>query len=535
MKKRNALPRRAMTALLALALCAAAGLTGWRLLAPEHPTPQPGAEETANGGMPMRADRMPNADAYYRVWDLPFADAQGKPMDADAFRGRPLVLLYWASWCPDCALVMDRVEPLAQAAEAAGARFELAVRTGVRGETGQTAMDALRERGIARGTLLDADGAIYGPLGLRWVPSLLFFAPSGALMLVRTGDLRPDTVRAGVAYAVSGGRAETWDFVARALLDGQGGIAASYMLEPNGAPRPKDEQLSETTGLAMLYALRQGDRALFDRLYAFVQPYVARGWVPWRWVEGRQADVSATLDDLRILEALMGAERRWGAYGQDVDRFAAGLARNAAPDGKLRDHTGQGQASGTLTLCYADIVTLDALALRLPDAWKAAADSARETVLKGRLGDAFPLFAVRYDHSAGAYVDGDFLQMNEAMVTVYHLARAGLLPLSTQEALRDWVRKGPIYAAYDGAGKLVPGYGYESTATYALLVLTGCALDDWDMARWALWRMEQRRVVDAGSPANGSYSVIGEVSYTFDTMTALLAWDALEATGFMPH
>ncbi|HML49092.1 MAG TPA: hypothetical protein PKE04_20315, partial [Clostridia bacterium] len=70
--KRNGTPRRlrALAALLALASLAAAGLIAWERLRPAEIAPQTEAGETADGGIPMREDLLPNADAYYRTWDL---------------------------------------------------------------------------------------------------------------------------------------------------------------------------------------------------------------------------------------------------------------------------------------------------------------------------------------------------------------------------------------------------------------------------------------------------------------------------------
>ncbi|MBU3740205.1 MAG: TlpA family protein disulfide reductase [Rhodoferax sp.] len=36
------------------------------------------------------------------IWALQLRDPQGLPMDLASFRGRPLVVNFWATWCPPC-------------------------------------------------------------------------------------------------------------------------------------------------------------------------------------------------------------------------------------------------------------------------------------------------------------------------------------------------------------------------------------------------------------------------------------------------
>ncbi|MDR0898557.1 MAG: TlpA family protein disulfide reductase [Oscillospiraceae bacterium] len=492
------------------------------LQAAPTPAPLPAAALT------QREDFMPDVSAYYRLWDLPLQDAQGNALPGDAFRGAPLALLYWASWCPDCGAMMDTVEAMAEAAEGMGARFELAVRTGVRDETAQTAADALAKAGIDRTTWLDADAALYSAMGLKQVPTLLFFSEDGRLMTAMTGNFTPERVKAAITYAQSGGAAETWSFIDRALVDARGGIPASFALDAQGQATPQQVWLSESTGLAMQHALTIGDQALFDRLYDFLRPDVLRGRVPWRWEATTPSDTNALVDDLRLLKALIEAQTAWGGYQEDIDTLAAVLKKECAPNQQLVDIQTKSGSANTLTLCYVDVNTLTALSQQ-DAAWADIADRAMAILVDGRISEAFPLYAARYSYKAQAYEPAEFLQMNEAMVTIYHLAAAGMLPEDTQAFLREWLAREPIYAAYDGYGRVVTGYAYESTATYGLLVMTGCALDDQEMTRLALARMEQTRVIDGASPANGAYAYPGQENATFDTLIALLAWDAVSA------
>ena len=68
------------------AVLAGAGLAGWRELTSEV-QPAPGSlEQPAAAGL----------------WSLSFASPQGGTLSLATWRGRPLLLNFWATWCPPC-------------------------------------------------------------------------------------------------------------------------------------------------------------------------------------------------------------------------------------------------------------------------------------------------------------------------------------------------------------------------------------------------------------------------------------------------
>lgn len=93
---------------------------------------------------------------------------------------------------------------------------------------------------------------------------------------------------------------------------------STRVIEPTGSPA--NRTVSEGIAYGMLIATAFGDRALFDRLWAFYDLRKDdKGLLPWEWSDCNTQTARATsaaLDaDIDAALGLVFADRRWGGYG----------------------------------------------------------------------------------------------------------------------------------------------------------------------------------------------------------------------------
>ncbi|MGN8133821.1 TlpA family protein disulfide reductase [Paraburkholderia sp. 22099] len=69
------------------------------------------------------AQSKPGESAVTQLWSAPVTDATGKPQSLALFKGQPIVVNFWASWCGPCVEEMPALSQLQREYAEKGIRF----------------------------------------------------------------------------------------------------------------------------------------------------------------------------------------------------------------------------------------------------------------------------------------------------------------------------------------------------------------------------------------------------------------------------
>jgi len=150
------------------------GLTGGGSSSTVHLT-DPGATQEPGIGVAKDVSGKTLPDASFDLL------AGGRAALAD-YRGKPLVLNVWASWCPPCAQEMPAFQ---QVHEAMGDKVD-------RNDSRAAASDFVTARHITYPLLFDPDDVVSPQLGIAVMPTTLFVSADGVVVKSHAGALSAD-------------------------------------------------------------------------------------------------------------------------------------------------------------------------------------------------------------------------------------------------------------------------------------------------------------------------------------------------------
>lgn len=495
------------------------------------PSAPPGEVPEENDTLAQPEDRYPK---YLTLGATPpvlsFEDADGRETSLEAYRGRTLIVTFWGSWCGYCKDQLSLWQGF-QEVLSGRAEYLLIDKLDPEKETVEQAQEYLKEAQIPFPTWFDRELKAYQGWGLSIIPTTVALNPEGQVIYCKAGEISSKgEFQAVVDYAVDGGDSASLHFLLESMTGPNGGVFTNYLEKAGEAPVGHDV-LSESQGLLLEYAVLVQDKSLFDSAYQFIsQNMMQDGLVSWYVTgEGVQAGSNALLDDLRIYGALESADQLWGGYGEDAAKLRDAIYSGNTRDGKLVGFYDfqTNQKAGSVPLNYLDPKTLQEMAEK--DArFEEVYQNALSVLQGGYLGDQFPLYSASYDYGEEAYSQ-DSLNTAEALYTLYHLARAGLLPEQSLNWLREKLDSGGLSARYSVSGETVSGFDYHSTAVYALAGLIALEEGDNGLLTKAVSYMERYRVNDAENKFNGAFGD-GETGDfpSFDQLMPLLLYGSLK-------
>ncbi|MDP9406093.1 MAG: TlpA family protein disulfide reductase, partial [Actinomycetota bacterium] len=173
-----------------LAVALVAGIAAVVLSSRPTPTPPTVAASPAVAGETRLADR-PAPDEAFPLPDRTLdAFGDGAPVDLTAFRGTPLVVNFWATWCAPCVKEMPDFQQVASDVGDDVAFLGVNVQ-----DSPAVAEPFATELGVDYALAADPQGEFYKQVRSFGMPTTLFVDADGAVVFRHTGALDAEQLR----------------------------------------------------------------------------------------------------------------------------------------------------------------------------------------------------------------------------------------------------------------------------------------------------------------------------------------------------
>ena len=130
--------------------------------------------------------------------DFTVYDAEGNPVKLSDFRGKPVVLNFWASWCPPCKAEMPDFQDEFEV-QGKDVQFLIINMTDGERETVKTASDYIAQQGYTFPVFFDTKYAAANAYQVRSIPATYFIDAEGYVVAQFTGAMNAEQLRQGIA------------------------------------------------------------------------------------------------------------------------------------------------------------------------------------------------------------------------------------------------------------------------------------------------------------------------------------------------
>lgn len=127
--------------------------------------------------------------------DFTVQDAGGKEVSFSEFKGKPVVVNFWASWCPPCKSEMPDYEKMYQEYGKKGVSFVMINMTDGSRETVAGAQKFLKDNGYTFPAYFDVKQSAAGAYGISAIPDSVFIDKNGTVVNAFTGVIDADTMK----------------------------------------------------------------------------------------------------------------------------------------------------------------------------------------------------------------------------------------------------------------------------------------------------------------------------------------------------
>ncbi|MGL5415635.1 MAG: glycosyl hydrolase family 8 [Clostridium sp.] len=346
-----------------------------------------------------------------------------------------------------------------------------------------------------------------------------YFVP---VKVVETWGSGPPTSREELLY----------NFIENHMTTANGGIKTNYLNEKNEGDITKgDSVLSESEGLMLLYYIERNDEEGFNKTFEYIKNnmMLKNGLLSWRIDGDVKSPVSATIDELRIIKALIIAGEKWDSvrYRYYAIEIANGLYKNLKEGNVLVDFNDGTGNSDNVTLCYIDLLALKYLT-NIDFKWKGIYTESEKILQGGFISDNVPLYRKVYNIKTKKY-DNENVDMLLNTIILLNEAEAGVnISKSVNWIVEKFKEDGAIYSFYNPNTGAVES-DVQSTSIYANLLQIAEIEKNNELYELALRKLNAYQILDKKSVLYGGYGNKKTMTvYSFDNLNALLAYRDVE-------
>lgn len=319
-----------------------------------------------------------------------------------------------------------------------------------------------------------------------------------------------------------------FDFIDKKLTNNDDGIKTYYTNVNSEQDINKENSVSsQSEGMMLLYYLERNDKKSFDRTLKYIEKnmFLSSNLVSSKVKEGEKDKISRSVDNLRIVNALLLASQRWGGlkYRQVAINIEKAIDKNLLYDGALVDSSDGQSKDYMITLSYLDLQTMKRLSY-IDFNWKKIYTQSLRLLDNGYISAEVPLYKNKYNMKTEEY-DTEDIDMVSSLRCILNKAEVSK---DVSESI-NWItekfkKDGAIYSKYNfNTGNKVSDE--ESVSIYALLVQIAKKTGNDDLYNMSLKKLKKLQVMDKNSNMYGGYEDLKTLdAYSIDNLNALLAY-----------
>jgi len=113
------------------------------------------------------------------IYRLELTDIENNSLNMNEYKNKPLIVHFWATWCPTCKLEASNIEALSQKHNV----ISIAVSSG----SNKKIQSFMKERNLSYKVINDSNGVLAKKFGIEAYPTTLIYDRNGTLKFSEVG------------------------------------------------------------------------------------------------------------------------------------------------------------------------------------------------------------------------------------------------------------------------------------------------------------------------------------------------------------